>query len=162
MSIRRAVEDTAGEALRRCGQTADAYHARGNLRQTSNRFRAPGPSYLRGVQDDYCATMLIAIGPMNSGCATARALAVANSPTSLSRSEMRQDGRRTYQLRRTPPAGHGWGSADRQARARMERAESSRFSVSRRGSMFISKRVWSWTRPLSEQRARAGSAWQDV
>jgi SpoIID/LytB domain protein len=58
---RRAVADTAGAVLRDAsGRPADAYfHAAcgGFTANFSSLWGKPGPSYLRGVRDDYCRTM---------------------------------------------------------------------------------------------------------
>lgn len=60
-NMRRAVADTAGEVLIDArGQPADAYfHAAcgGYTANFQSLWGAPGPGYLRGVRDDYCATM---------------------------------------------------------------------------------------------------------
>jgi SpoIID/LytB domain protein len=59
--MRKAVSDTAGEILLdSSGQTADAYfHAScgGYTASFESLWGEPGPSYLRGVPDDFCATM---------------------------------------------------------------------------------------------------------
>jgi stage II sporulation protein D len=59
--MRRAVIDTEGEVLLDAsGQPADAYfHAAcgGYTANFETLWGTPGPSYLRGVRDDYCATM---------------------------------------------------------------------------------------------------------
>ncbi len=59
--MRRAVIETTGEILRDAsGQPADAYfHAAcgGYTANFETLWGTPGPSYLRGVRDDYCATM---------------------------------------------------------------------------------------------------------
>jgi SpoIID/LytB domain protein len=59
--MRRAVAGTAGEVLRDAsGQPADAYfHAAcgGFTANFESLWGTPGPSYLRGIRDDYCATM---------------------------------------------------------------------------------------------------------
>lgn len=59
--MRKAVSDTAGEILLdAAGQTADAYfHAAcgGYTANFESLWGEPGPSYLRGVPDDFCATM---------------------------------------------------------------------------------------------------------
>jgi SpoIID/LytB domain protein len=59
--IRRAVADTAGGVLRDAnGQLVDAYFHAACGGMTANieaLWGARGPSYLRGVRDDYCATM---------------------------------------------------------------------------------------------------------
>ena len=59
--VRRAVADTAGQALLDAsGQPADAYfHAAcgGYTANFESLWGTPGPSYLRGVRDDFCATM---------------------------------------------------------------------------------------------------------
>ena len=59
--MRRAVIDTTGEVLLDAsGQPADAYfHAAcgGYTANFETLWGTPGPSYLRGVRDDYCATM---------------------------------------------------------------------------------------------------------
>jgi stage II sporulation protein D len=59
--MRRAVAATAGQVLRDAsGQPADAYfHAAcgGFTANFESLWGTPGPSYLRGVRDDYCATM---------------------------------------------------------------------------------------------------------
>ena len=60
-TMRRAVIETAGEVLRDSkGQAADAYfHAAcgGYTANFESLWGTPGPGYLRGVRDDYCATM---------------------------------------------------------------------------------------------------------
>jgi stage II sporulation protein D len=59
--MRRAVIETTGEILRDAsGQPADAYfHAAcgGYTANFETLWGTPGPSYLRGIRDDYCATM---------------------------------------------------------------------------------------------------------
>jgi len=59
--MRRAVAATAGESLQDAsGQPADAYFnaaCGGFTANFESLWGAPGPSYLRGVRDDYCATM---------------------------------------------------------------------------------------------------------
>jgi stage II sporulation protein D len=58
---RRAVEETAGETLRdSSGRIADAYfHAAcgGVTANLETLWGAPSPPYLRGVRDDFCASM---------------------------------------------------------------------------------------------------------
>jgi len=63
-SARRAVEDTAGvvlsDSLGGAGRVVDAYfHAAcgGMTANIETLWGAPAPSYLRGVRDDFCATM---------------------------------------------------------------------------------------------------------
>jgi len=59
--IRLAVADTAGEVLLdEKGELADVYfHAAcgGHTANFESLWGSPGPGYLRGVRDDYCATM---------------------------------------------------------------------------------------------------------
>jgi SpoIID/LytB domain protein len=59
--LRRAVEETAGEVLRDSrGQLVDSYfHAAcgGVTANIESLWGVPAPSYLRGVRDDYCASM---------------------------------------------------------------------------------------------------------
>jgi stage II sporulation protein D len=60
-NLRRAVSDTKGEVLREPGgKLAETYFHAACGGMTANieaLWGAPGPSYLRGVRDDYCATM---------------------------------------------------------------------------------------------------------
>lgn len=61
-SVRRAIEETAGEVLRdESGRIADAYFSASCGGITANIGtlwgKTPAPAYLRGVPDEYCATL---------------------------------------------------------------------------------------------------------
>ena len=142
--IRRAVTDTTGEVLHETGgQTADAYfHAAcgGYTANFESLWGTPGPSYLRGVRDDYCTNM-----PNHDwtdeipAAQLAKALAsdrltdiVVTKRDATGRAEtLSIEGERRRQIR-------GWEFKLIVGRALgWNVLKSSRFSVSRRGSMFV-------------------------
>ena len=149
--MRRAVADTAGEALLDAsGQTADAYfHAAcgGYTANFESLWGAPGPSYLRGVRDDYCATMPnhewtdeIPVAQVAKALASDRLTdegrtiegIIVTKRDATGRAELISiEGERRRQVR-------GWEFKLIVGRALgWNVLKSSRFSVRRRGSMFV-------------------------
>ena len=142
--IRRAVADTAGEVLiDTSGQTADAYfHAAcgGYTANFETLWGTPGPSYLRGVRDDYCATMpnhdwtdeipatqlagALAMDKLIDVVVTKRDVTGRAETLSIEGERRRQI--RGWEFKLTVGRALGWNVL-----------KSSRFSVSRRGSMFV-------------------------
>lgn len=149
--IRRAVADTAGKILREAnGQPADAYfHAAcgGFTANFESLWGKPGPSYLRGVRDDYCATM-----PNNRWTDEIPAAQLASA---LAADPLTDAGRRLNDVivTRTDSTGRAESILIEGERRRQVRGwefklivgralgwnvlKSSRFSVSRRGPTFI-------------------------
>jgi stage II sporulation protein D len=149
--IRRAVADTAGAVLRDAGgRPADAYfHAAcgGFTANFSSLWGKPGPSYLRGVRDDYCRTMpnyewtdeipaprlakALAADPLSDAGGKISDIVVTKRDTTGRAEIISIEGERRRQVR-------GWEFKLIVGRALgWNVLKSSRFSVSRRGSSFI-------------------------
>ena len=149
--IRRAVADTAAAVLRDAGgRPADAYfHAAcgGYTANFSSLWGKPGPSYLRGVRDDYCRTMpnfewtdeipaaqlakALAADPLSDAGGKIRDIVVTRRDTTGRAEIISIEGERRRQVR-------GWEFKLIVGRALgWNLLKSSRFSVSRRGSSFI-------------------------
>jgi len=149
--MRRAVEETSGESLQESnGQPIDAYfHAAcgGATASIESLWGVPAPSYLRGVQDDYCAA---APGREWSDQIPADQLAKA-----LTTDERTNVGRSLTDVvvTRRDPSGRAESITIEGARRKQVRGwefkmivgralgwnvlKSSRFEVSRRGSSFV-------------------------
>ena len=149
--MRRATADTAGEVLLDAiGQPADAYfHAAcgGHTANFESLWGVSGPSYLRGVRDDYCATMpnhdwtdeipagqltkALASDPLTEAGRKIRDVVVTKRDATGRAEIISIEGERRRQVR-------GWDFKLIVGRALgWNVLKSSRFSVSRRGSMFI-------------------------
>ncbi|MEK6407863.1 MAG: SpoIID/LytB domain-containing protein [Acidobacteriota bacterium] len=149
--MRRAVAGTEGEVLRDAsGQPADAYfHAAcgGYTANFASLWGAPGPSYLRGVRDDSCATMpnyewtdeipaaqlakALASDPLTAAGRKIDDIVVTKRDATGRAEIILIEGERRRQVR-------GWDFKLIVGRALgWNKLKSSRFSVSRRGSMFI-------------------------
>ena len=149
--IRRAVIETTGEILRDVsGQPADAYfHAAcgGYTANFETLWGAPGPSYLRGVRDDYCASMsnhdwtdeipaaqlakALASDPLTDAGKKIDNVVVTKRDATGRAEIISIEGERRRQVR-------GWDFKLIVGRALgWNVLKSSRFSVSRRGAMFI-------------------------
>ncbi len=149
--IRRAVTGTGGEIL--CdasGQPADAYfHAAcgGYTANFESLWGTPGPSYLRGVRDDYCATMpnhdwtdeipaaqlakALASDPLTDAGRKIDDVVVTKRDATGRAEIISIEGERRRQVR-------GWDFKLIVGRTLgWNVLKSSRFSVSRRGAMFI-------------------------
>jgi len=149
--MRRAVADTRGECLRDAqGQTADAFfHAAcgGYTANFESLWATPGPSYLRGVRDDSCATMpnhdwtdeipavrlakALASDPLTDAGRRIDDIIVTRRDATGRAEIISIEGERRRQVR-------GWAFKLVVGRALgWNLLKSSRFSVSRRGSMFV-------------------------
>ncbi len=150
-TMRRAVIETAGELLRDSkGQIADAYfHAAcgGYTANFESLWGTAGPSYLRGVRDDYCKTMpnhdwtdeissvqlakALASDPLTDVGAKIDAVVVTTRDVTGRAEIISIEGERRRQVR-------GWAFKLIVGRALgWNVLKSSRFSVSRKGSTFI-------------------------
>jgi stage II sporulation protein D len=150
-SVRRAVADTAGMALLEAsGQPADAYfHAAcgGYTANFESLWGAPGPSYLRGVRYDYCATMpnhdwtdqisevglvkALASDPSTDPGRRIHNIIVTKTDATGRAALISIEGERRRQVR-------GWAFKLVVGRSLgWNVLKSSRFSVSRKGSMFV-------------------------
>ncbi|PYT06709.1 MAG: hypothetical protein DMF60_08795 [Acidobacteria bacterium] len=149
--IRSAVVGTAGVVLRDAsGRPADAYfHAAcgGFTANFSSLWGKPGPSYLRGVRDDYCRTMpnfewtdeiaaaqlakALAADPLSDGGGRINDIVVTKRDVTGRAEIISIEGERRRQVR-------GWEFKLIVGRALgWNVLKSSRFSVSRKGSSFI-------------------------
>ncbi|MEK6323517.1 MAG: SpoIID/LytB domain-containing protein [Acidobacteriota bacterium] len=149
--IRRAVAGTAGAVLRDAsGRTADAYfHAAcgGYTANFSSLWGKSGPSYLRGVRDDYCRAMpnhewtdeiaaaqlakALAGDPLTDAGRSIGDVVVTKKDATGRAEIISIEGERRRQVR-------GWEFKLVVGRALgWNVLKSSRFSVSRRGSRFI-------------------------
>lgn len=149
--MRRAVADTAGVVLREAnGRPADAYfHAAcgGFTANFSSLWGRPGPSYLRGVRDDYCRTMpnfewsdeipsaklakALAADPLTDPGGRINDIVVTKKDPTGRAEFISIEGERRRQVR-------GWDFKLIVGRAMgWNVLKSSRFSVSRRGSSFV-------------------------
>jgi SpoIID/LytB domain protein len=149
--MRRAVADTAGEVLIDSnGQPADSYfHAAcgGYTANFESLWGTPGPGYLRGVRDDYCATMpnrdwtdeiptaqlakALASDPLTNAGRTIDDIVVTKRDLTGRAEMISIEGQRRRRV-------SGWNFKLIVGRELgWNVLKSSRFSVSRRGSMFI-------------------------
>ena len=150
-TMRRAVTDTAGEVLLDAnGQPADAYfHAAcgGYTANFESLWGTPGPSYLRGIRDDYCATMpnhnwtdeipaaqlakALASDPLTDAGRKIDDIIVTKTDATGRAEIISIEGERRRQIR-------GWDFKLIVGRALgWNVLKSSRFSVSRRGASFV-------------------------
>jgi len=149
--MRRAVADTAGEVLLEPGgQLAETYfHAAcgGVTANIETLWGAAGPSYLRGVRDDYCASMpnhgwsdeipaanlakALASDPIADAGRKIRDIVVTKIDATGRAELISIEGERRRQV-------HGWDFKLIVGRALgWNLLKSSRFSVERRGSTFV-------------------------
>jgi stage II sporulation protein D len=149
--MRRAVIETAGEVLRDSkGQAAEAYfHAAcgGHTANFESLWGAPGPGYLRGIRDDFCTTMpnrawtdeipasrlakALAGDPLTDVGNKIDAIAITKRDVTGRAEIISIEGERRRQVR-------GWDFKLIVGRALgWNVLKSSRFKVSRRGSVFV-------------------------
>ena len=149
--IQRAVTATSGEILREAnGLPADAYfHAAcgGHTANFESLWGTAGPSYLRGVRDEYCVTMphhdwtdeisaarlgrALAGDPLTDAGRTLRDVIVTKQDATGRAEIVTIEGERRRQVR-------GWAFKLIVGRSLgWNVLKSSRFRVSRRGSMFV-------------------------
>jgi stage II sporulation protein D len=149
--IRRAVSDTKGEVLSDAsGELADSYfHAAcgGYTANFQSLWGTPGPGYLRGVRDDYCATMpnhdwtdeisaqqltkALASDPLTDAGRRIDDVKVTKTDSTGRAEIISIEGERRRQVR-------GWAFKLIVGRALgWNVLKSTRFRVTRRGSMFI-------------------------
>jgi len=150
-NLRRAVTDTKGEVLLESGgKLAETYfHAAcgGITANIVSLWGAPGPSYLRGVRDDYCATMpnhdwtdeipaaklarALASDPLMDAGKTIHDIVVTKRDPTGRAELISIEGARRRQVR-------GWDFKLIVGRALgWNLLKSSRFSVERRGAVFV-------------------------
>ncbi|HXU35674.1 MAG TPA: SpoIID/LytB domain-containing protein [Blastocatellia bacterium] len=150
-NLRRAVIDTKGEVLlESSGKLAETYfHAAcgGMTANIESLWGAPGPSYLRGVRDDYCATMpnhdwtdeipaaklagALAGDPLTDAGKTIHDIVVTRRDPTGRAELISIEGERRRQVR-------GWDFKLIVGRALgWNLLKSSRFNVERRGSVFV-------------------------
>jgi stage II sporulation protein D len=150
-NLRRAVSDTRGEVLlESSGKLAETYFHAACGGMTANieaLWGAPGPSYLRGVRDDYCATMpnhdwtdeipapklagALASDPLTDSGKTIHDIVVTRKDPTGRAELISIEGERRRQVR-------GWDFKLIVGRTLgWNLLKSSRFSVERRGSVFV-------------------------
>lgn len=150
-NLRRAVTETKGQTLlESSGKLAETYfHAAcgGMTANIESLWGAPGPSYLRGVRDDYCATMpnrdwtdeipaaklarALASDPLTDAGKTIHDIVVTRKDPTGRAQLISIEGERRRQVR-------GWDFKLIVGRALgWNLLKSSRFSVERRGSVFV-------------------------
>jgi stage II sporulation protein D (peptidoglycan lytic transglycosylase) len=150
-TLRQAVAGTKGEVLLEpSGRLAETYfHAAcgGMTANIESLWGAPGPSYLRGVRDDYCATMpnhdwtdeipaaklakALATDPLADAGGTVHGIVITRKDATGRAELISIEGERRRQVR-------GWAFKLIVGRALgWNLLKSSRFSVERRGSLFV-------------------------
>lgn len=150
-NLRRAVYSTSGEVLlESSGKLAETYFHAACGGMTANieaLWGAPGPSYLRGVRDDYCATMpnhdwtdeipaaklasALASDPLTDAGKTIQDIVVTRKDPTGRAELISIEGERRRRVR-------GWDFKLIVGRTLgWNLLKSSRFSVERRGSVFV-------------------------